>query len=77
MKQTIRPIIINGVEYYTKAQICQLTGYSVQRINQKIKNGLDLHTLKLDNGRCLCRKYDVDQAISSGILVKGFVGTIK
>lgn len=76
MEQTIRPIIINGVEFYTKGQVCQITGYSVQRLNQKIKAGLDLHLLKLSNGRCLCRKYDVDQAISSGVLVKG-VGLIK
>ena len=71
MNKEIRPISYNGELYFTKKQVCQLTGYTLSRLNQKIADGLDLKTVKLPNGRCLCSKEAVDDAISNGALVKG------
>ena len=71
MENKYQSITINGVEYYTKKQVAQMTGLSVSSVNGRIRNGLNLNSLKLSNGRCLLQKNVVEEAIKTGKLVKG------
>lgn len=67
-----KTITIDGVEYYTKKQVAEMTGMTVQSIDNKIRGGLNLSPLKLPNKRCLLPKEAVESAISQGRLMKWF-----
>lgn len=70
MAKNIQFFTIDGVDYYTKKQVAQMTGLSVTSINNRIRAGLDLHPLKLENQRCLLQRTAVEEAIRTGKLVK-------
>ena len=68
-QKDIKGIVIDGVEYVTKNQVCAMTGYTLQGLNRKLK-AVGITWVVKSNKRALMRLSDVQEAIADGRLVK-------
>lgn len=68
-KRNFKGIVIDGVEYVTKDQVCALTGYSRQGLDRKLK-AVGLTWIVTKSRRALMRLTEVREAIADGRLVK-------
>lgn len=70
-KDDLKCLVIDGVEYVTTKQVCELTGYTYGSIYKKQKSGV-LNPCKRPNGRVVYRLDEIQAAMTDGRLARNF-----